>query len=886
MTRPLQTRALARQPAPIQPGSGKHPRRRVRRAAKALEIVRRAESSPLEPSWCQARLGREGSNGRRRAKRLCTVFLSRTVLVVRLVRERGMPQKSKKPIKPAKLRASSRPAKSKPIPPKARLELVKRSGSLRTPAKTSSGARLEKPKARSAAAPRVEARVLKEALHQAPTKGARYAPLKAAHHAPSKAAHKTPSKAAHKTPSKATHKTPSKAAHKTPSKAAHKTPSKDPTKASHKAVAKTSKQSPKQPPRTMHALILPPRPKRLAARLLVARAPRAVSLERIPDTKRPVPLSAAAQTRATVKLAELSVSVPAAASPTCERTPRSALTMDAWRSLEALSSRLGRSPLNDEQRVAMRAIMEGHDSVVVLPDDERAVSCYQLPALQLSQPTVVVSPVPAELKAQYEVLSAHRLPVVHVLGDLPASARASALARISRGGALLVLLCPESLNAPDVQKALAKSGIAALVVEEAHCVSDASHEWRPSYAELGATWRRLGSPPLMAITRVATAAVRRDIRERLGLDAPVTIQSPVVRENLQSVTRLWRGEGRQAALVRLVERLTLPGLVLCATPHDVDSVYSALRGAGIAAHRHHSGMTASERAAESSNFASNSECSVMVAVSAFAPGSGLPGIGEQTEANAGFGRGPHRRDLRFLVHYQSPASIEQYLREIQHIGADGLPATCVLLHESSHRSLHEVMLAQQRFRATHLAELGRALETPALEGRTVSIEALALGTGQSRRTMDRLTALLADAGVVSRSAGWVRVLCTATELDEACRRLGSQLYALREQDARRLAAVSALAEASECKLSCLNQYLGEAKSLACGRCSDCVSELLAPSQESVVPHSSMRRGAVQDFSVQAVNGPASGVVPSGTLPGHLSLTARLADFGTKNGPRD
>src|SRR6478735_8106680 len=285
MTRPLQTRALARQPAPIQPGSGKHPRRRVRRAAKALEIVRRAESSPLEPSWCQARLGREGSNGRRRAKRLCTVFLSRTVLVVRLVRERGMPQKSKKPIKPAKLRASSRPAKSKPIPPKARLKLVKRSGSLRTPAKTSSGARLEKPKARSAAAPRVEARVLKEALHQAPTKGARKAPLKAAHQVPSKAA--------------------------------------------HKAVAKTSKQSPKQPPRTMHALILPPRPKRLAARLLVARAPRAVSLERIPDTKRPVPLSAAAQTRATVKLAELSVSVPAAASPTCERTPRSALTMDA-----------------------------------------------------------------------------------------------------------------------------------------------------------------------------------------------------------------------------------------------------------------------------------------------------------------------------------------------------------------------------------------------------------------------------------------------------------------------------------------------------------------------------------------------------------------------------
>ena len=345
------------------------------------------------------------------------------------------------------------------------------------------------------------------------------------------------------------------------------------------------------------------------------------------------------------------------------------------------------------------------------------------------------------------------------------------------------------------------------------------------------------------------------------------------------MTKLARGEGRQAALVRLVERLTLPGLVFCATPHDVDSVYSALRGAGIAAHRHHSGMTAGDRAAELHHFRLPGQRSVMVAVSAFAPGSGLPGIGEQAEASVGLGRNAGKRDLRFVVHYQSPASIEQYLREIQRAGGDGLPATCVLLHESSHRSLHEVMLAQQRFRATHLAELGRALETPALEGRTVSVESLALGTGQSRRTTDRLSALLADAGVVSRAAGWVRVLCTASELDDACRRLGAQLYALREQDARRFASVSAFAEATECKLSCLNQYLGEGMKHDCGRCSACVSELSLPSQESLLPQASMRRGAVHEFSVQPANAPLSARLPSGALPGHAPLTANRLDFG-------
>ncbi|MEI9948890.1 MAG: hypothetical protein WDO74_07875 [Pseudomonadota bacterium] len=257
--------------------------------------------------------------------------------------------------------------------------------------------------------------------------------------------------------------------------------------------------------------------------------------------------------------------------------------------------------------------------------DERAVSCYQLAAFQLAQPTVVISPLPAELKAQYEALSAQQLPVVCVSAELSGPERSSALARIVRGGALLVLLTPEALHAPDIRQALAKSAVALFVAEEAHCASEASHELRPSFADLRVTLRTLDSPPVMAITRVATAAVRRDIRERLGLEAPVTIQSPPVRENLQIVTKLARGEGRQAALVRLVERLALPGLVFCATPHDVDSVYSALCGAGIAAHRHHSGMTAGDRAAELSSFNLPGQRSVMVAVSAFAPRQWLAG---------------------------------------------------------------------------------------------------------------------------------------------------------------------------------------------------------------------------------------------------------------------
>ena len=530
-----------------------------------------------------------------------------------------------------------------------------------------------------------------------------------------------------------------------------------------------------------------------------------------------------------------------------------------------------------DQRTAIRAGLEGRDSLLVIPDDTQAIACYQLCAALLDEPTVVLSPVAAELQAQYEALSAQRRPVVHLVPELSGPERSAALGRIARGGSLLVLVGPEALLAADTQKALKKSGISLFVVEEAHCASDLSHEIRPSYAELARTLDALGKPPTMALTRGATSQVLRDIALRLTLTDPVIVHAPTVAGNLRIVTRLASGEQRPAALCRLIERLEPPGLVFCASPHDVDNVYAALRGAGITAHRYHSGMTPGERAAELLNFTLPGARSVMIALSAFAPGSGLPGLGEQANVAAhGFGRGAGKRDLRFVVHYQSPASIEQYLREIQRAGGDGLPATCVLFHESSHRTLHEVMLAQQRFRPAHLADLGRALEAPALEGRTVTLESLALATGQSRRTTDRLAALLADAGIVSKTGGWVRVSSSASELVEACRDLGARLYALREQDGRRLSAVSGFAETTDCKLGYLSRYLGQATEDTCGRCSSCSNELATT--ESVPPQVAARRAMVQEFSVQPALHSQPGPAESGAFATG-ALTAKLADFG-------
>ena len=562
-----------------------------------------------------------------------------------------------------------------------------------------------------------------------------------------------------------------------------------------------------------------------------------------------------------------------------DRGPRPSLSRDAWKSLEEAAARAQRSALSEPQRAVIRAALEGKDSLLTSANETQARVCYQLCAPLLSEPTVVLSPVLADLQAQYEALSAERKPVVCLLPELSGPERSSALARVLRSGPLLILLSPEALAAPDVQKALGKSGIGLFVVEEAQCASELSHEIRPSYAALPRVLAALGRPPVMALARVATSAVLSDAAKRLALTEPVVMRAPFVPANVQLVTRATRGEQRQATLLRLLERLEPPGIVLCASPHDVDSVYATLRDArgAITAHRYHGGMTPSDRAAELLNFTLPGARGVLVAVSAFAPGSGLLGLGEPTaQAALGFGRGASKRDLRFVVHYQSPASLEQYLREIQHAGRDGQSATCVLFHESSHRSLHEVMLAQQRFKPAHLVELGRVLEAPALEERTVTLESLALATGQSRRTTDRLTALLADAGVVSKTGGWVRAAIGASELQDACRDLGAKLDALREQDARRLAAVSAFAESQQCKLLELSRYLGVAAEAPCGRCSACIGDPLASEPTAIAPS---RRAVVQEFSVRpaasAEPGPAhiGGSSPSGTL------TAKLTDFG-------
>ncbi|HEV8244322.1 MAG TPA: RecQ family zinc-binding domain-containing protein [Polyangiaceae bacterium] len=551
--------------------------------------------------------------------------------------------------------------------------------------------------------------------------------------------------------------------------------------------------------------------------------------------------------------------------------PREAPKAASFQQIDECARRLGIALPDPELRRAIAAALSGADALAVTPDFEAvklaALSCAE----QIGEPTLLISPVASELRAMVDRNAGGGVALVRLDAKLPAAERGRVLSRLEKGGPLLVLLGPGELNKLDFSRACARSGIGLVIVDEAHVLASFTHELRPSLSGLVDKLQPWGRPPLLAMTRPVPSALRRDIAEALKLRRPLLAEGGPIRDNVVLSSHIARGEERQSRLIELVRRLSPPGIVYCAQPHDVDAVYACLASLQLDVHRHHSGLPPDERTSELAAWSAPERRAIMVATSGFSTPSGALGLSEEEDATAaGFGRALERRDVRFVIHHQAPPSLEQYVREIGCAGADGEPAHAVLLYDSAHSSFNDALLAQQRFRPQHLEDLTRALQAASLENRPLTIEALALSSGHSRRTMDRMTALAADAGLIEKVAGWVRSSTPSTELALACRRLVARLVELRNQDGRRLDAVAEYAEAPGCRTVALFRYFGCERS-RCGRCSHCAP---VHEQRAATGAYPVRRPAAQSFSVGP---PAQRYAVQAHADRSPDLTARLAD---------
>jgi ATP-dependent DNA helicase RecQ len=336
---------------------------------------------------------------------------------------------------------------------------------------------------------------------------------------------------------------------------------------------------------------------------------------------------------------------------------------------EELLERFGLRAFRPGQREAVTAALQGRDSLVVMPTGAGKSLCYQLPALAADRdPTnplvVVVGPLIALMADQWRRLRDTGVRAAMLASGMEEGHNQRALRDIEAGEVQLVLAAPERFGSPAFRAALANRRVSLFVVDEAHCVAEWGHDFRPDYLRLQGAIEALSRPPVMAATATATPRVAQEIAVRLGLRDWVSVSSGFDRPNLTFDVVGVEGKGavarkRATLLHALSDPRARPGIVYCGTRKDTEEVAELLAGRGIATVAYHAGMAPERRRAAQEAFMSG-EAEVVVATNAF-------------------GMGIDKADVRTVAHWAVPTSLEGYYQEAGRGGRDGLPARALLL---------------------------------------------------------------------------------------------------------------------------------------------------------------------------------------------------------------
>ncbi len=325
------------------------------------------------------------------------------------------------------------------------------------------------------------------------------------------------------------------------------------------------------------------------------------------------------------------------------------------------------------QAEILEAIFSGEEVVVVMPTGGGKSLCYQLPALLLPGTTLVISPLIALMKDQVDSLRIFEVPAVSVNSLMGLAEQEEALAKIAQGSYKLIYASPERLRSAPFLKALRKNRISLVAVDEAHCISVWGHDFRPDYLKIGQTLDWLGRPQTIALTATATDRVRDDIVSHLKLRAPKLFITGFDRKNLFfEVVPVKGSKEKFPHVVERLEGLRGAAIVYAGTRKGVESIARGLKGEGIEALVYHAGLEDEERGQIQEAF--------------------LEGRANIVVATNAFGMGIDRSDIRLILHYNFPGSIEAYYQECGRAGRDGDPSTCLLLYSPSDRRLQEFFI--------------------------------------------------------------------------------------------------------------------------------------------------------------------------------------------------
>jgi RecQ family ATP-dependent DNA helicase len=334
---------------------------------------------------------------------------------------------------------------------------------------------------------------------------------------------------------------------------------------------------------------------------------------------------------------------------------------------DELLRELGYADWRPGQREAVIAALEGRDSLIVMPTGGGKSLCYQLPGLASEDLTIVVSPLIALMRDQWLRLTQAGHPVAMVSSAMDEGETWEALDSVRSGRTKIVYCAPERFASRAFLDAIGQRKIDLLAVDEAHCVSEWGHDFRPDYLRLPQIAERLGRPTVMACTATATVPVAVEIAQRFGMREPLRVRAGFDRPNISFDVIALEGKGskarRQALLeTGLADPANRPAIVYCGTRKDTDEVAGELRATGLRALAYHAGMESNERSVVQRRFMSGGEDAVDVVV-----------------ATNAFGMGVDKADVRSVWHMAIPTSVEAYYQEAGRAGRDGLPSRAVML---------------------------------------------------------------------------------------------------------------------------------------------------------------------------------------------------------------
>jgi ATP-dependent DNA helicase RecQ len=475
----------------------------------------------------------------------------------------------------------------------------------------------------------------------------------------------------------------------------------------------------------------------------------------------------------------------------------------------------GYDQLRPGQEAATRAILDGHDTLTVMPTGSGKSLIYQVAATLLGGPTVIISPLIALQRDQVENIEEQDIGKAALVNStIKAAEWHEAFEELKEGDLEFLFLAPEQFANEETLQQLKEAKPSLFVVDEAHCISEWGHDFRPDYLRLGAVIEELGHPRVLALTATAAPPVREEILERLHMHDPLVVVRGFDRPNIWLGVEAFHDEAtKKQALIERVQEVEKPGIVYVATRKHAEEVSQALQAGGVKADFYHAGMKTKDRERVQEAFM-HDEIEVIVATTAF-------------------GMGIDKADVRFVFHYDISDSVDSYYQEIGRAGRDGKVSKAILFYNPKDVNLQLFFASSGKVETDQVVLTARVIQE---HGEPVAAKTIQEELDISQTKLAQILSRLEEIGVIEfLPTGDVALKEKKFEADEVAEDVVETHEQYRQFERSRVEMMRGYAEVMDCRREYLLNYFGEEYDEPCDFCDNCDRGIVVEEDEANLP---------------------------------------------------